>query len=285
MTPSQVLMDKLHMSEQDMINIYTIGSTLFQVKRNEQYSDDDYLIVLSNDFQYNPVIHTTIQPSVQPVFDNQQDAFIDLPIYEYRSEEVDMTIFRRNEFERALVLGDEVVVECVSLHYYESGVEPTLILLRKSEFKLPAMVKKNDDDISETEIAENRAQIRSSFAKKANNSYSKCKKKLVVERTVADQYVGLKSLFHCLRILSYGIQIVKYGYVANFKSTEEYYDDIVLPFTSKPPEQQSDLTEEEAEELWRQLEQKYKSIKNKLASEMRQLAPMPNKQTPRKKQS
>ena len=69
-------------------------------------------------------------------------------------------------------------------------------------------------------------KIRENFSRTASNSFVKCKKKLVVEKDFAPR-VGKKSLWHSMRILDFGIQILKYGKILNYSSMNYLYDAIV----------------------------------------------------------
>lgn len=69
-------------------------------------------------------------------------------------------------------------------------------------------------------------KIRSSFSKTASNSWVKCKKKLTVESDF-DPYIAKKSLWHSLRILMFGIQIMNTGKIYNYSEANELYNEIV----------------------------------------------------------
>ena len=76
-----------------------------------------------------------------------------------------------------------------------------------------------------TDIA--REKIRNSFSRVSSNSFVKCKKKL----EVADSYnpaVGKKSLWHSLRIIDFGIQILEHGKIVNYGSMNHLYSEIVF---------------------------------------------------------
>src|SRR5437764_9853414 len=55
-------------------------------------------------------------------------------------------------------------------------------------------------------------KLRRSISAISSNSFVKCKKKLAED----DVYIGLKSLFHSLRILMFGIQIAKTGKIYDY---------------------------------------------------------------------
>lgn len=69
-------------------------------------------------------------------------------------------------------------------------------------------------------------KIREQFSATASNSWVKCKKKLTVEKDFAPR-IGKKSLWHALRILDFGIQILKYGSITDYGSKNDLYAEIV----------------------------------------------------------
>lgn len=96
--------------------------------------------------------------------------------------------------------------------------------------------------------------LRHSFSQKASHSYVKAKKKLDVEKDIKR---GKKSLFHSLRILTFGIQIAKYNTIVNYKEANDYWWDIwTSPETS-----------------WETIEKKYRPIYNKLCTNFREICP------------
>lgn len=68
--------------------------------------------------------------------------------------------------------------------------------------------------------------IRSEFSQIASNSWVKCKKKLTVEKDY-NPYIAKKSLFHSLRILEFGRQIMKFGFIYDFTRANIYFDEIM----------------------------------------------------------
>lgn len=72
----------------------------------------------------------------------------------------------------------------------------------------------------------NLVELRKSVSKICSNAYDKCRKKLIVEKDY-NPYIAKKSLFHCIRILLFGIQCAKYGRIVNYTEANQYYDSIV----------------------------------------------------------
>jgi predicted nucleotidyltransferase len=80
-----------------------------------------------------------------------------------------------------------------------------------------------------------------------SNSWVKCKKKL----EQGDYYIGIKSLFHSLRIVSFGIQFAVEGYIV-FSTMNYVWDDL-----------------NNREWSWEELKEKYQPIRNNLMSAFR----------------
>lgn len=100
-----------------------------------------------------------------------------------------------------------------------------------------------------------KAKLRQEWAAKASNSFVKAKKKIEVER---DYYVGWKSLFHSLRILDFAIQIAATGGIADYGSANQHWFDILNA-------QQYN---------WAYFKERYQPEYNRLASELRRVAPL-----------
>jgi len=73
----------------------------------------------------------------------------------------------------------------------------------------------------------NQVELRKSISKICSNSYDKCRKKLIIEKDFAP-YIAKKSLWHCIRILLFGIQCAKYGKITDYTEANKFYKDIVL---------------------------------------------------------
>jgi hypothetical protein len=70
-------------------------------------------------------------------------------------------------------------------------------------------------------------ELRKSISKICSNAYDKCRKKLTIEKDFAP-YIAKKSLWHCIRILLFGIQCGKYGRIIDYTEANKYYNQIVL---------------------------------------------------------
>ena len=115
---------------------------------------------------------------------------------------------------------------------------------------LPDKYKVKETEIFKTNI--NPEKIRENFSRVSSNSFVKCKKKLTVEKDYNPR-VGKKSLWHSLRIVDFGIQILKYGYIKNYSSMNHLHDEIVNNKSND----------------WNIYKEKYQSIYNALKTEFR----------------
>lgn len=93
------------------------------------------------------------------------------------------------------------------------------------------------------------ASFRHNISHTVSNSWVKSKKKLMQ----SDYYIGVKSLFHSLRIANFGIQFAKTGKI-EFSEMNWLWKELM-----------------EREWNWLELEAKYKPLRNNLMSEFRTL--------------
>lgn len=96
--------------------------------------------------------------------------------------------------------------------------------------------------------------LRSSLSEKASHSFVKAKKKIAVER---DFYAGWKSLFHSLRILTFGVQIATAGRIIDYSAANAHW------FAIREAQQYN----------WDYFQGKYQPVYNALATEFRKVAP------------
>lgn len=94
----------------------------------------------------------------------------------------------------------------------------------------------------------NISSLRHSFSHISSNSWVKCKKKLLQD----DYYIGIKSLFHSLRIPMFGTQIATSGKIYDFSEANFIYDKIM----SK-------------EWTWDELDTEFRELKNTILSDFR----------------
>lgn len=93
--------------------------------------------------------------------------------------------------------------------------------------------------------------LRHSFSHTSSNSWVKCKKKLEQD----DYYIGVKSLFHSLRIPMFGIQIAKDGYISDFSCANKIHD---ILFS------RNNWT-------WEELDENFRNLRNQILSDFRKV--------------
>ena len=148
---------------------------------------------------------------------------------EYRKDKLNVQFYTRKDFQDQLNIHKVVPLEC---------------FMNPNEEKLPAQFK----------FKLNLVSLRHEWSAKASNSWVKAKKKIEVER---DYYVGWKSLFHSLRILTFGIQIAEKGTITDYGAANHHWIDI------RDAQQYN----------WDYFKEKYQPEYNRLCTEFRKLAP------------
>lgn len=141
------------------------------------------------------------------------------------------------------------------------GVINCNIACLESYFLIPSSENILKCEFELEKIHIDKEKLRRSISAIASNAWAKCKKKLIVEKDY-DEYIALKSLFHSLRILDYGIQIAKYNTIVDYSSMNPIYYEIF------------DLAESyERDVLWMKINEKYKHLRNSKHSEFKILCP------------
>ena len=97
--------------------------------------------------------------------------------------------------------------------------------------------------------------LRKEISSVSSNSWVKEKKKIEIEK---EYYLGYKSLFHCLRIPIFGIQIGKDGMISNYQAANHLWDKI---------SNQIDYTRP-----WDSWKEEYQPIRNEILTEFRKYA-------------
>lgn len=103
--------------------------------------------------------------------------------------------------------------------------------------------------------------MRCRFDSISNNSFAKAKKKLTVEKDY-DEYCGVKSLFHSIRLLMFCVFFTK-GYV-----TEEEKQEVVNLYNEIMSDWKSGFK-------WEDFKEKYKPVRNRWHSEVVKVCPRP----------
>lgn len=111
-----------------------------------------------------------------------------------------------NAFERAIIECDPIALECYSLLFHPDKAD-----LFHFDQELTVSIPSGN--------------LRRSISSKSSNSFVKAKKKLTVDKDF-DKMASLKSLFHSMRLLTFGTQIATEGHVVDFGAENELFAEI-----------------------------------------------------------
>jgi len=136
------------------------------------------------------------------------------------------------------------------LDYFKSMVERHKVSALECVF-LPEKFK---IELCPVDFNLNFSLLRCSFSEKASNSWVKAGKKIDLHK---EYRIGKKSLFHSLRILNFGIQVAKSGFI-DFTLANKYWFEIM----------KQDYKE------WKDFKKYWKPEYNRLKSEFKIVAPL-----------
>lgn len=157
----------------------------------------------------------------------------------FDSEDINTHVYTESQFQLLLDRFDIQSMECISAPKYA--------------------VLKNSRPFSVSSI--DKTKLRVSISTIASNSWVKGKKKLTVAGDY-DVHLAIKSVFHSLRIIDYGIQIATSGKIQNFGSMNYVLDDMKKMSESY-----------QREELWQKIDDKYRNVYNSTSTRFKALAP------------
>lgn len=115
-------------------------------------------------------------------------------------------------------------------------------------------------------------KLRTQISKAANNSWVKGKKRLTITADY-DKMIAIKSIFHSIRILDFGIQIATEGRIYNYSNMNYLWNDIYAisePYSQEPLVSQEKI---EGKFLWDILNDRYKKLFNEKASAFKKACP------------
>jgi predicted nucleotidyltransferase len=117
----------------------------------------------------------------------------------------------------------------------------------KIECVLSPFILKNSVEISlDIKIP----SLRHSISHTCSNSWVKCKKKL----EQGDYYIGIKSLFHSLRIAMFGIQLAEHGKIIDWTCANYIWDKL-----------------QSKQWTWEELDKEFRAERNKILTEFRKI--------------
>lgn len=106
-------------------------------------------------------------------------------------------------------------------------------------------------------------KMRHAFCEKSNNSYSRAGKRLTMEED-ADYTMSMKSVWHSIRMIEFGIQIMSKGQI-DFQSCNELYTKIEKIY--------ADNNSENKKYMWEEIKKQVKPIFNDAQSRFRKFCP------------
>lgn len=151
------------------------------------------------------------------------------------------------------VNNQEIKHPIVNVHLYTK--EHFQEMLNEHKIQALEVYFNNKDNMKDFIFKLDKSKLRKEISSVSNNSWVKCKKKLLVEEN--EYYIGIKSLFHSFRIIDFGIQIAKNKEIIDYSSTNWLWEELSNKY---------DLT-------WNYLSDKYKPLLNQNMSKFRSVAP------------
>jgi predicted nucleotidyltransferase len=109
------------------------------------------------------------------------------------------------------------------------------------------------EDIKFSDFKINKNKLRHSISHTSSNSWVKCNKKINVE---GEYYIGVKSLFHSIRIPMFGTQIATYNDIIDFSCANFLWDKI-----------------KRNRWTWGELDKEFRPLLNQTMTEFRKLVP------------
>lgn len=106
-----------------------------------------------------------------------------------------------------------------------------------------------------------RQKLRHAFSAKASNSFVKCKKKLTVE--TGQEWIGIKSMFHSIRIINFGIQLAVHERIKDYGGAD--YEWLKIRDMAEKMEVNNSWS-------WEVIHKEFKPIYNQYMSEFRKVA-------------
>jgi len=130
-----------------------------------------------------------------------------------------MVIFKDSKSKFYHYKSDDVNIQIISDIKFDEMLYDHDIIAMEVYFDKSPIIKHCANFVIDTK------RLRRSISQKSSNSFVKAYKKISIEEE--NSYIGIKSLFHSLRILNFGIQIGKCGRIEDYSSANKYWDEIL----------------------------------------------------------
>jgi hypothetical protein len=161
----------------------------------------------------------------------------------------DIIIIANTSYPEKEIISDKFNIHIMTVDRFSDGLDYHNI--RNIECVLaPAWAKLQELHLFNLDIKLNK--LRHSISHSNSNSWVKCKKKL----SQGDYYIGIKSIWHSMRIAMFGTQLATYGNITDW----ECANDIWAELNSK-------------KWSWEELDQRFRKFNNGILSEFRLKAP------------
>lgn len=163
---------------------------------------DNIFDVAINIYHYGSYVYGTYIEGI-----SDKDYIIIVPDTEkneqFKYENVDYNIYTESEWIKKIKNNDIECLECTFL-------DKKYIVKESKQYPLKI----------------NKELVRKNISSVASNSFVKCKKKLIIKDSYNPR-IGKKSLWHSIRLLDFGAQIMNYGKIINYQSANKYYEQIL----------------------------------------------------------
>lgn len=156
----------------------------------------------------------------------------------YDSQDINKHVYTEKQFQELLNNHDIQALEC----YFAPS------------WAIPKHTKRFDFEL-------NKSKLRVSISTIASNSWVKGKKKLIVTGDY-DVNLAIKSIFHSLRIINFGIQIATEGVIFDYGAMNWLLSDL-----------KKLAAEYQSTDLWQKIDDKYRSTYNSMSSKFKELCP------------
>ena len=189
-------------------------------------------------------------------------------VYAYGSVNYDTFIEGKSDYDYIVIFDtNESIVDIKLDDFNINGMSETVFLqkLAEADISILEALQKPLLETKHIDMNFDNFALRNHVSGKADNSYVKAKKKLLVEH---EPYIAKKSLFHSLRMLFYAIELAEHKKIINW-SMKELYDEIM----SLPEIDESGKITDSVWQIWND---KYKKMFNALKTEFRKHAPKPS---------
>lgn len=145
-------------------------------------------------------------------------------------------------------------VDIASSNFTVYSEQKFIKLIKEHQISVLECIFQDENDLFVEHFELDKAKLRRAISSVSSNSYGKCGKKL----KQGDTYIGLKSMFHSLRILNFGIQIAMYGKIISYSSAN-HFNKMVFDMNT---------------DSWSMINKRFKPIHNALKSHFKKLAPL-----------